>query len=184
MELPPILLDKFEKDMRFILARHGETEENLRDELQGQLPGVLTELGWQQARDLAKAMQEFEFDVVVSSDLARSYNTAKCVADLKGMEVEPTPLLREMDWGIYTGQALKEVSWYNLPESVESIQALYDRAKAFVDYLREKYQGKRVFAVGHGAVNRAIETVITGAEPISMVELPIMTNTSWKIFEI
>ena len=41
-----------------------------------------------------------------------------------------------------------------------------------------------MFAVGHGAVNRAIETVITGAEPISMVELPIMTNTSWKIFEI
>ena len=132
----------------------------------------------------AKAMQEYEFDVVVSSDLARSYNTAKCVADLKGMQVEPTPLLREMDWGIYTGQALKEVSWYNLPESVESIQALYDRAKAFIEYLRATYPGKRVFAVGHGAVNRAIETVITGAEPISMVELPIMKNTCWKEFEI
>ncbi len=170
--------------MLLILSRHGETEENCRRELQGQLPGTLTPLGWKQAEELAERMADVEFDVVVSSDLARSVNTAKLVAERKGLELHQTPLLREMDWGIYTGQSLEHVAWDDLPEGVETVEMLYERAQRFIDFLKSEFPGKRIFAVGHGAFNRAIEAVITGLEPQAMRSLPIMRNTTFKEFEI
>lgn len=66
-----------------ILSRHGETEENKLRIMQGQMPGHLSELGKQQAEQLADLLEEEEIDVIVSSDLARSYDTAMAVAAAK-----------------------------------------------------------------------------------------------------
>ena len=44
------------------------------------MPGHLSELGKQQAEQLADLLEEEEIDVIVSSDLARSYDTAMAVA--------------------------------------------------------------------------------------------------------
>lgn len=170
------------ENITLLLTRHGETLENRRHVLQGQLPGTLSPLGKQQALELAARLQDIPVDVVVCSDLARSYETALVVAHSKGLEPEPTPLLREMDWGIYTGETLADVDWLNLPESVESVEQLYQRAGEFIRYLREQYAGKRVLAVGHGAFNRAILTWVEGQEPQAMVDRPIMENT--EIIEI
>ena len=52
------------------------------------------------------------------------------------------------------------------------------RAGEFVNYLRVKYAGKCILAVGHGAFNRAILTYLNGGKPADMVDLPIMENTS------
>ena len=100
-----------------ILSRHGETEENKLRIMQGQMPGHLSELGKQQAEQLADLLEEEEIDVIVSSDLARSYDTAMAVARRKGLEPVRTPLLREMDWGIYTGKVANEMDFKNLPEA-------------------------------------------------------------------
>ena len=66
--------------MKLILSRHGETLENQQHILQGQLPGTLSPLGIAQAERLAEMLQEETIDNIVSSDLARSYNTAVTVA--------------------------------------------------------------------------------------------------------
>ena len=127
------------KKITLLLTRHGETIENKKNILQGQLPGTLSELGIQQAEELAKRLVEVPLDVIISSDLSRSYKTAEIVAGQKGMEVFSTPLLREMHWGSYTGDAFEKVDWYNLPFGVESLEELDMRAGEFVNYLRVKY---------------------------------------------
>ena len=66
--------------IELILSRHGETEENKLHIMQGQLPGHLSELGKQQAKALAETLDKEELDVIVCSDLARSYDTAMAVA--------------------------------------------------------------------------------------------------------
>lgn len=170
------------ENITLLLTRHGETLENRRHVLQGQLPGTLSPLGKQQALQLAARLQDIPVDVIVCSDLARSYETALVVAHSKGMEPEPTPLLREMDWGIYTGETLADVDWLHLPESVESVEQLYKRAGDFIHHLQIHYPGKRVLAVGHGAFNRAIVTRMEGQEPQAMIDRPIMENT--EIIEI
>ena len=91
------------KKIDLLLTRHGETIENQRYVLQGQLPGTLSPLGKEQAVVLAEQLKQEPLDVIVCSDLARSYDTAKVVAGYHGKQPQPTPLLREMDWGIYTG---------------------------------------------------------------------------------
>ena len=110
--------------IELILSRHGETEENKLHIMQGQLPGHLSELGKQQAKALAETLDKEELDVIVCSDLARSYDTAMAVARQKGLQPVATPLLREMDWGIYTGKVADEMDFTTLPESVETIEAL------------------------------------------------------------
>lgn len=142
--------------IELILSRHGETEENKLHIMQGQLPGHLSELGKQQAKALAETLDKEELDVIVCSDLARSYDTAMAVARQKGLQPVATPLLREMDWGIYTGKVADEMDFTTLPESVETIEALYKRAGDFVDFLKKEFPGKRILAIGHGGFNRAI----------------------------
>ena len=88
------------KKIDLLLTRHGETIENQRYVLQGQLPGTLSPLGKEQAVVLAEQLKQEPLDVIVCSDLARSYDTAKVVAGYHGKQPQPTPLLREMDWGI------------------------------------------------------------------------------------
>ena len=100
--------------IELILSRHGETEENKLHIMQGQLPGHLSELGKQQAKALAETLDKEELDVIVCSDLARSYDTAMAVARQKGLQPVATPLLREMDWGIYTGKVADEMDFTTL----------------------------------------------------------------------
>ncbi len=170
--------------MELILSRHGETLENQRHILQGQLPGTLSPLGIAQAEKLAELLQKEKIDHIVSSDLARSYHTALAVAKRHGLIPHQTPLLREMDWGIYTGKQLKHVDWNNLPPSAESLDALFQRAANFIDYLRKNFPGQRVLAIGHGAFNRAIITYLNGGKASDMTQLPIMENTSCLRFTL
>lgn len=165
------------KKITLLLTRHGETIENKKNILQGQLPGTLSERGIQQAEELAERLSDVPLDVIISSDLSRSYKTAEIVAKPKGMKVYSTPLLREMHWGSYTGDSFEKVDWYNLPFGVESLEELDMRAGEFVNYLRVKYPGKRILAVGHGAFNRAVLNRLEGHKPFEMLEKPIMGNT-------
>ena len=170
--------------IELILSRHGETLENQQHILQGQLPGTLSPLGKAQAENLAETLKDEPLDVVVSSDLARSYETALAVAARHGLTPHQTPLLREMDWGIYTGQRLDDVDWLNLPPSVESVEALYQRATDFIRYLQDNFPDRRIVAIGHGAFNRAIIAYLEGKQAIEMIDLPIMENTTRVYFKI
>lgn len=170
--------------IELILSRHGETLENQQHILQGQLPGTLSPLGLAQAERLAEELKDEQLDAVVSSDLARSFETARAVAKRHGLTPVQTPLLREMDWGIYTGKRLDDVDWLNLPPSVESIEALYQRAIDFIRYLRENFPSQRIVAIGHGAFNRAIIAYLEGKKAIDMIDLPIMENTTRLYFKI
>ncbi len=58
---------------------HGTTVDNERGIATGWLQGELSELGWQQVRELAKIVATDEYDLVVSSDLKRAKDTAQVV---------------------------------------------------------------------------------------------------------
>lgn len=162
-----------------ILTRHGETLENKQDIMQGHMPGTLSPLGIEQAGQLAVLLADEVIDVVVCSDLARSLDTAKIVAVRRGLTPQPTPLLREIDWGPYTGGHLADMDWAHLPEGCETLDSLMTRAGEFVAYLRATYPGKHILAVGHGAINRAVIAYLEGKKAVDMVNMPIMKNTSF-----
>ncbi|MBR5392406.1 MAG: histidine phosphatase family protein [Prevotella sp.] len=158
---------------RLLLVRHGETVDNVNQIMQGQTQGELTQKGVLQAEELAQQMRDEQIDVFVSSDLKRSIDTCRIIAQSHGLPVVQTPLLRERDWGGFTGRFIPDLKDETWPDDIESITDLRTRAKAFLDFISEQYPGKTVLAVGHGIINKAIQAVHLGKE---MREIPRMTN--------
>ena len=89
------------KKIDLLLTRHGETIENQRHVLQGQLPGTLSPLGKEQAVVLAEQLKQEPLDVIVCSDLARSYDTAKVENSLS----------RLLYCGRWTGEYIPAKRW-------------------------------------------------------------------------
>ena len=158
---------------RLLLVRHGETVDNVNQIMQGQTQGELTQKGVLQAEELAQQMRDESIDVFVSSDLKRSIDTCRIIAQSHDLPVVQTPLLRERDWGGFTGRFIPDLKDETWPDDIESITDLRTRAKAFLDFISEQYPGKTVLAVGHGIINKAIQAVHLGKE---MREIPRMTN--------
>ena len=163
------------------LARHGETVDNVNKIMQGQTQGQLNENGINQARQLAEELKGKHFDAFVASDLKRSVDTCRIVAEPHHAEVRTTPLLRERDWGSFTGRYspdLKDEVW---PDDIEPLDALKERSRKFLEFIRREYPGKTVLAVGHGITNKAIQAVYFNKE---MKDIPRMTNAEVRILEL
>lgn len=166
------------------LARHGQTVENLSRIFQGHLPGTLTEGGKKQAMELGEYLRDIALDAVVSSDLQRVVDTVQLAVGSRQLPWQQTTLLREIDWGPWTGLSVGSVDLSNPPSGVETRQMMYDRAGAFLDYLWQHYDGKRVLVVAHGQINRCLEARITGVPLEELRTVPLMKNAELHRYEL
>lgn len=157
------------------LARHGETAENVAQILQGHLPGQLTENGRRQAVELRQRLkaEDCTFDLLLVSDLQRTIDTAHIVNEALKLPLVHCPLLRERNWGSLTGMPVITARQTALPADVESVEAMFERAHRFLDYVASTYPGKRVLAIGHGLFSRCIQAALAGCE---IRDIPRMQN--------
>ena len=163
------------------LVRHGETIDNARQIMQGQTQGELNANGIQQAEQVRDEWAERPLDAVVASDLKRSVDTARIIAAPHHLEVQTTPLLRERDWGGFTGRYIPELKGETWPDDIESLENLLSRAGEFIAYIRDTYPGKKVLAVGHGIINKAIQAVYYKK---SMSDIQRMSNAEVRTLEL
>lgn len=163
------------------LVRHGETVDNARQVMQGQTQGKLNEEGIRQARELALRMKDEPIDAFVASDLRRSIDTCRLLAEPHALPVATTPLLRERDWGSFTGRYIPDLKGEPWPGDIESLDDLQQRARQFLDFIRDTYPGQRVLAVGHGIINKAIQAVYYGK---LMREVERMANCEVRVLKI
>ena len=156
---------------RIWLLRHGQSEWNARGRWQGHGNPSLTSLGRQQASQAATRLVSLDIERVVSSDLARAFETAEIVAAKLGLAVERDPLWRERDIGAWTGLTRDEIAarW---PEdyahfraheeharpggSGESNAMLRARAREALAALRARCARKRVLVVTHRGISRML----------------------------
>ena len=61
-------------------------------------------------------------------------------------------------------------------------EMLYQRAGCFRDYIKAKYEGKTVLAVGHGLINRAVQAHIQGVTLQHLRSVPKMDNAELRLF--
>ena len=93
--------------------------------------------------------------------------------------IETTPLLRERDWGDFTGRYIPELQTITeWPENVESLEAIRNRARDFLTMLKTKYEGKTILAVGHGIINKAVQSVYFNKP---MKEIEKMSNAEVRM---
>lgn len=177
--------------MRLILTRHGETEENATGIMQGHLPGKLSKEGIEQAKKLAERLKSEKIDVIYSSDLARSADTAKEIAkhhpDAYFIFTEE---LREFNLGDYQGKTKSEVGEENLKMRFENSDLRFPngesesdvskRARHFFERILKKHKDETVLVVAHNGINKSLISAITGRKDRNYK----LDNTNVCIFEI
>ena len=163
------------------LVRHGETVDNANQIMQGQTQGELNENGVQQAREFSEQWKNKEIDIILASDLKRSIDTACIIAEPHQLEVLTTPLLRERDWGSFTGRFIPDLKGEVWPDDIETLENLLSRAGEFIAYVKQTFPGKKVLAVGHGIINKAIQSFYY-QKPMN--EIQRMQNAEVRILEL
>ena len=149
------------------LVRHGETEDNVNQIMQGQTQGRLTANGIAQAEEVRDRLASEPF--------------AAIIAEPHHLEVVQTPLLRERDWGSFTGRYIPDLKGEVWPDDIETLENLLSRAGEFIAFVKQTYPGKKVLAVGHGIVNKAVQAVY---HKKSMSEVQRMMNAEVRILEL
>ncbi len=144
---------------KLYLVRHGETYGNEAQIMQGQTQGELNANGLAQAGEVARKMMGEPIDAFVASDLHRAVQTCEIIARPHGKPVCQTALLRERDWGAFTGKYIPDLQGQEWPDDIETMERLLARARNFLTWVRVSYPGQTVLAVGHGIINKAIQAV-------------------------
>lgn len=129
------------------LARHGETEYNRCNQIQGRGIDVsLNDTGLYQAKAIADHLREVELKKIFSSSLKRSIETAEIIAREFGLNVEKYEDLDEMNFGILEGRPITEIE--------TELEALHQNWKSGnVDYASQ--EGESPSTVLKRAGNRA-----------------------------
>jgi len=177
--------------MKLIITRHGETEENKKRIIQGHLPGILSEAGKGQAEKLAERLKDEKIGLIVSSDLARAFDTAKIVAKFHSdIDLTLDKRLRERFLGELQGKTKKEVG---LPDGIhlmdfikkgdfESDEKIFARARDLIKDILENSE-KDILLVGHEGICGYIVGILLNKNDEELKKVIGLENTSVSIFE-
>jgi glucosyl-3-phosphoglycerate phosphatase len=148
---------------RLIVWRHGNTDWNAANRVQGQTDVELNALGRQQAVDAAELLVKLKPDALVSSDLKRASDTAAALGALTGLSIGYDKRLRERFFGAWQGLTMPEVAaahpeqharWTAGQEVGGDVETLEELGKRVSDALRDaaaRAPGGTVVVATHGA---------------------------------
>ena len=142
-----------------VLARHGETDYNVDRRFQGWLPVALNERGRCQAAALAERAQDWGFEMMWCSPLARARETADIVAGRLGLTPREDARLAETDTGEWTDRPFSEVA----EEDPERLAAFLRGDRDFA------FPGGESFSGQADRVMAALEVIASGPRPVLVV---------------
>jgi probable phosphoglycerate mutase len=144
---------------RVFLARHGQTDYNLKGRFQGQLPVPLDDTGRAQARELAERAAAYDFTALWCSPLLRARETADAIERRLGLTAREDPRLMETDAGDWTDLTFAEVQ----SQAPEQFAAFLAGDPSFA------FPGGESFAEQEVRVGAAIDEVERGPLPALVV---------------
>lgn len=175
-----------------IFVRHGQSEGNLLRVFLGHTDRNLTEFGEEQAKKTAEFLKDRKIDKIYSSDLKRAFNTAKPLADLKGIDIIKTEGLREIFAGYWENIPINDIkekyaesynTWMNnigraRHEGGESVIELQERIKNEVLRIVSENDNKTIAIFTHATPIRTFFSYINGKNIDEIKNLPWPTNAS------
>ena len=167
---------------RLILVRHGVTEYSVAKRFAGRSDLELTEAGQEQARRAAARVAELgPVDVLVSSPLRRTRQTAEQLAERLGLPVLIEDGMVETDFGDWDGYTFTEVSqkwpaelrsWLAdpavPPPSGESFEVVTRRVRRARDRILAQHGGKTVAVVSHVTPIKTLVRLALDAPPVAL----------------
>ncbi len=184
-------------DRLLVLARHGQSEWNLKNLFTGWKDPGLTELGIEEARTAGQRLKALGvgFDIAFTSDLSRAQRTCKLILDEIGQPDLKTVMdqaLNERDYGDLSGLNKDDARARWGEEQVHLWRRSYDVpppggeslkdtvARVLPYYIREilprVMRGERVLVAAHGNSLRALVMVLDGLTPKTIPSLELATG--------
>lgn len=169
--------------------RHGLTELNRDRRVGGRIDVPLIPEGREQAEEARASFAGTPFDVVVSSPLRRSVETAAIVTGLLPQDIELDEQCTERSFGAMEGIDPDEVPTrhpevrylrigpigYSLnPPGGEPYPVLHDRARGFLEGLLGRHRGKRIVVFSHQNFLQQLHGVLRGWDPFRSLERDIL----------
>lgn len=150
--------------MKLYLVRHGETDWNKEMRYQGQTNVPLSRVGIIQSELIAERLKAIKFSAIYSSDLIRTFKTAKIIAKYGNYKIKRSKLIREINYGVFEGMLLKDVKekysdllkrWWENPlnaeiPSGEPVKNFIERVEKFIKNTILSYKRGNILVVSHG----------------------------------
>ena len=168
-------------------VRHGETDFNLFSVTQGQIDTSLNKTGLKQAQKVAKDLKDCHFDIIISSPLTRTVQTAEAImAYHPNNQLILDKRIMEVSKGILEGtKNTKDIydDFFKDPHKYngESEEDVFKRVSSFLKDL-EQYKGKDVLVISHGGVLKYLKFCLAGKD-IKRDKLEILDIENCKIEE-
>ena len=180
--------------MKLILVRHGETESNVKELVQGHTPVPLNEKGLLQARKVALRLKKEPIDVIYSSDLMRARQTSTEIARFHKAPLIYSKLIEERKFGKLAGlprdeyKRLRDSSGlpkylYRPPEG-ENYTDLSKRVKEFLSMVKKKHGRQNVLVVSHGGIIRTFVALLTKKAFEDIFDIEVHGNTAVSVIEL
>ena len=178
-----------------VLVRHGESVWNEKGIWTGWQDIPLTEKGRYEAKLAAKAVFDIEFDLLVTSDLKRAFETLEIIKEELKIFHLPTvkhEAYKERHYGIFTGKSKWEIKrdlgeekfkrirrgWDEAIPEGETLKDVYDRTiPHFLNNIFPKLlEGENVLIVAHGNTHRAIIKHLENLSAVEISEIEMATG--------
>ena len=167
-----------EKPLRLCLVRHGETDWNRAQRLQGWTDVPLNAEGQAQAAAAAQELASERFDAIYSSTLQRARATAEALARPHGLPLRLDERLRERHLGDLQGLLRADIQARHpevntllqqrrpgyAPPGGENLPQFRARVQAWLADLVRAHAGQQVLAVSHGGVLDLVHRLATGGD--------------------
>lgn len=154
------------------LVRHAEAEGNVKRIFHGWTDSMITEKGHMQANKMAEVFKSIHVDVIYSSNLRRTIQTAEYIAALKKIPIILREGLREINGGDWECAGWDELSekwpeeyytWANKPQkhimpNGETMEGFQKRLIKEIENIVGLNKGKDVCIVTHGTAIRSLLT--------------------------
>lgn len=146
------------------LTRHGETEWNTENRLQGWKDSPLTAKGRQHAKQLGQRLQDTTFQAVYSSPSERTFETAQLICEGRTVAIQTDVRLKEIHLGEWEGKthdclkqsdaeaytAFWETPHLYISKTGENFEVLQNRLVEFLKEIQVKHPEEMVLIVTHG----------------------------------
>ncbi len=174
-------------DIYFV--RHGETEWNLEERLQGNKNSSLTKKGREQAEKAGDKLRNLQIEKVYSSPLERAVETAKIIIRNRNIPLIKRDSLKEINLGPWEGKTKRETelshphqfyNFWNNPENyyLEGGETFYELQKRVSDEILEilvNNIGRTILIVSHWI---AIKTAVIYFKDLPLNEIRNGINLS------
>lgn len=179
------------------LTRHGETEWNVENRIQGSKDSELTTNGIRDAKLLSKKLSDINFRKIYTSSSKRAVTTANILKNNSFIPIIEEDALKEINFGDWEGKTKIEINerlenefeslwtsphlYDHIPHRAESLNDLRERVGHVIQNIVSSNQEGNILIVTHAVVLATIIAHLNQSPIEKLWDIPYVHGTSLTI---